>query len=909
MLFCASLLVVGVLLTQLYVHLANFATVLISLVFVTLSVKEMMWLQRDPLPSEKDQKCVQMVDSVTNITFVPCNLDGTFIGLLKIFKNCCFKACNDVDAGTPVACTREHKILSNQKSQVGTKAIRVRPPLRTIGDLGIVVSEKTMRCSERKSLTSECQQQSSGCLAGALLTSLARGESLTAVIAEFSKRVVGGDAAANGCERVHKLPLPLLEPAQPQTSSECRAMGDLIDAHPEEEEGEKMKVLLIQCLSSTLLSSACRKFKVVESTESEAKQKRCVSVLVNLSHVFEQMTGNNLSQNSSHHHNATWQMVSYDQGLSRLTLTSECRCSAVELFKTHKASEPAESCLISTDKGEQNSGLSASTSEYHCYGSDIVEGERVVDICDEQGVQQPQEEQSRKLQVIDKILDPQENEDNDGKTSQWRKHSDQVGDQRDRRQMEDAPAGKAAPCKVSTDNSDTGVEEKSVSAAVDDCSIHEDAASVACAQELCPDRRVSRQLVCAGDTVEACCRSDYCEVLAAEESGCKGAGTTPTSSDTDGDGREQCNSMTRNERVMFSTDCEETESIGDGRTVSEEKHGRPVTAHSLGKDGSKGQCPKDMPYTCVLSDTRVGANRLIRNTHNNAFGNATCNAEDENHSLPTTKTEELASDVKLEEALRGMRVSEKKSEKDCDGDEMNENYYKTPHFTPEFSMWTVSMLRTSQKPGHQTQQVAVVHSGLENEWNRVATFSQFQPPAGVYIIPIASAGFFLPSYAESLNNSKAKVQCAFCGVLVLITEFGKGRRPMDVHRQAAPRCSFVLNQSVGNVSIAEIARTSGAKFLNKYSSGLGGGEYSSPPLSVCVCVCVCVCLTVLLWVLCFVVCFLGCLFQCDPFPARDHFTMGAVFVFCFLFQCDPFPDKDSFTMGAVFLSFSPFSPQ
>ena len=147
------------------------------------------------------------------------------------------------------------------------------------------------------------------------------------------------------------------------------------------------------------------------------------------------------------------------------------------------------------------------------------------------------------------------------------------------------------------------------------------------------------------------------------------------------------------------------------------------------------------------------------------------------------------------------------------------------------------MLRTSQKQGHQMQQVAMVHSGLENEWNRVATFSQFQPPVGIYIIPIASAGFFLPSYTESLNNSEAKVECAFCGVLVLITEFGKRRRAMDVHRWASPRCSFVLNQSVGNVSIAEIATTSGAEFLNKYLSGLGGGEYSPPPPTFCVCVC------------------------------------------------------------------------
>ena len=267
-----------------------------------------------------------------------------------------------------------------------------------------------------------------------------------------------------------------------------------------------------------------------------------------------------------------------------------------------------------------------------------------------------------------------------------------------------------------------------------------------------------------------------------------------------------------------------------------------------------------------------------------------------------------------------MRVSEKKSEKDCDSDEMNEKYYKTPHITPEFLMWTVSMLRTSQKQGHQTQQVAVVHSGLENEWNRVATFSQFQPPAGVYIIPITSAGFFLPSYAESLNNSEAKVECAFCGVLVLITEFGKGRRAMDVHRWAAPHCSFVLNQSVGNVSIA---RTAGAKFLNKYSSGLGGGEYSPPPpppppLSVCVCAFF---FLLFFWVGCFSVTLflpkslLLCMqFLCVvffvslwPLSSQRPFYYGCSF--CFLFQCDPFPDEDSFTMGAVFLSFFPFSPQ
>ena len=104
--------------------------------------------------------------------------------------------------------------------KVETKAIGMRPSLQNISDLGIVGREKTMMFKERKSLTSECPQQLSGCLVVAFLTSFTRGESLTS-----------GDTATNDCQMVHKLCHFLLEHAQPETSSKCRVNEDLVDAN------------------------------------------------------------------------------------------------------------------------------------------------------------------------------------------------------------------------------------------------------------------------------------------------------------------------------------------------------------------------------------------------------------------------------------------------------------------------------------------------------------------------------------------------------------------------------------------------------------------------------------------------------------------------------------------------------
>ena len=194
------------------------------------------------------------------------------------------------------------------------------------------------------------------------------------------------------------------------------------------------------------------------------------------------------------------------------------------------------------------------------------------------------------------------------------------------------------------------------------------------------------------------------------------------------------------------------------------------------------------------------------------------------------KLEQTNPEVFREGFVTPHRSSAKKhtDEGESDGNDRDEIrvFYSSPQVAPGARQHVVAMMRVQQGQRQQPQQVVVVHSGLENEWSRLATFSRYNPPADIYVIPIANAGFFLPSEAQSRHNSEVKVECAFCGVLVLITKFRRGRKAMDVHRQVSPRCSFVLGESTGNVSIAEVAQTSGAEFLNKYSSpsGPGGGE-------------------------------------------------------------------------------------
>ena len=241
----------------------------------------------------------------------------------------------------------------------------------------------------------------------------------------------------------------------------------------------------------------------------------------------------------------------------------------------------------------------------------------------------------------------------------------------------------------------------------------------------------------------------------------------------------------------------------------------------------KSRFSKDAPYRGVVIDMPViGATRLVRDRQGNALGNATCKATDQS-PLATSKADEHVIAVKHDESLSADEFSrsQKKSE-DGDGrDEMNElpKYYEGRYVSPEFLAWTVSMVRLPVQ-GHQTPHIVANHNEFNNEWARLATFSQYEPPAGIYVIPIANAGFFLPSNSANLANDRAEVECAFCGMLILITRFTSGSGAMDVHREVSARCSFVQGQGTNNLSIAEIAQTSGAEFLNKYSLPSGGGK-------------------------------------------------------------------------------------
>ena len=127
--------------------------------------------------------------------------------------------------------------------------------------------------------------------------------------------------------------------------------------------------------------------------------------------------------------------------------------------------------------------------------------------------------------------------------------------------------------------------------------------------------------------------------------------------------------------------------------------------------------------------------------------------------------------------------------------------------------------------------VTPLHRGMEQEWNRLATFFQFNPPAGIFVIPIARAGFFLPANQPGQSNTQVKVECAFCGVAIILERF-ISKAAMDVHMEASPRCRFVQRESVGNVSIAEIAQTSAAQFMATYGSG-GAGDSSDSDSGEC----------------------------------------------------------------------------
>ncbi|KAL8563069.1 hypothetical protein ACOMHN_033725 [Nucella lapillus] len=124
-------------------------------------------------------------------------------------------------------------------------------------------------------------------------------------------------------------------------------------------------------------------------------------------------------------------------------------------------------------------------------------------------------------------------------------------------------------------------------------------------------------------------------------------------------------------------------------------------------------------------------------------------------------------------------------------------YSATVGISPQFKTWVVSMLRASPRGGPRV---------FLNEWSRLASFNSLQVPPDIYIIRLASNGFFLLDCPDPSSPERGRgVECAFCGVRVPLLQF-RGRRVEDVHREASPGCRFVSGVSEDNVSIADSVR-------------------------------------------------------------------------------------------------------
>ncbi|XP_076467273.1 uncharacterized protein LOC143298322 [Babylonia areolata] len=125
----------------------------------------------------------------------------------------------------------------------------------------------------------------------------------------------------------------------------------------------------------------------------------------------------------------------------------------------------------------------------------------------------------------------------------------------------------------------------------------------------------------------------------------------------------------------------------------------------------------------------------------------------------------------------------------------------TSRLRPGFQQWVVSMLRAPAPP--HSADVARQRAHFSSEWNRLASFQDCQVPPGVYLIPIASSGFFLADSPDPARpNAERRVECAFCGVRVPILRF-KGERADEVHRRVSPTCRFVSGARVDQVTISE----------------------------------------------------------------------------------------------------------
>ena len=214
------------------------------------------------------------------------------------------------------------------------------------------------------------------------------------------------------------------------------------------------------------------------------------------------------------------------------------------------------------------------------------------------------------------------------------------------------------------------------------------------------------------------------------------------------------------------------------------------------------------PYKYIVVDMDVGVKRMVR---------------DKPRAKAIVSAQQLSGIItaltdKVQDTTKVGREAKKHGKDDTDDMDVLD-YLSSPPAAPHMQQWITNMLRSSNRsPNRSVQQQASHSAGLENEWNRVCTFSQYTVPEGIYVLPIAQNGFFLHDTASSnVDASQVRVKCAFCGALVPLMQF-RGRDVAELHRQLSPTCRFLLGRDVGNVSIADFARTSGTQFFGSLQS-------------------------------------------------------------------------------------------
>ena len=134
---------------------------------------------------------------------------------------------------------------------------------------------------------------------------------------------------------------------------------------------------------------------------------------------------------------------------------------------------------------------------------------------------------------------------------------------------------------------------------------------------------------------------------------------------------------------------------------------------------------------------------------------------------------------------------------------------------------TIAMMNTPLSPGHQGRPTETesspthVHPDMASEWRRLTSFVGFVFPAGVFVLPLAGDGFFLPLSERQKSISEARLECAFCGITVMANAF-VGKNAHEVHLHFSPLCSFASGEdSSANIPVVQTTGTSANQVLER----------------------------------------------------------------------------------------------